>query len=117
MQYSPRVNLSDLTTSERETFVGLVRYVVRADGRFSVEEVDVLSRLAFEIGRGEFWALMRDSASRFVSRKEVLEAAATLVRPEMRGWMYQHLVALAAVDGIHPKETDFLEQLQFAWGI
>ena len=112
--YSDLVSMQ-LERHEQFAFVGLIRLMVRIDGDFSPAEVGAMQTLAKRFGSGVFWALMAESQETLVSDEEVLAVAGDVIRPEVQRWMYQALLELAAVDGIHPNESRLLDWLIEKW--
>ena len=109
------VTFTNLDANEQHAFVALVRLMIRADGRFTAPEVDALMRLAERLGRPRFWSLMNESVSLFPTRQDVLRLAGAVERLQVRAWIVRTLTDLAAVDGVHPREDDLLEQLTYLW--
>ncbi len=102
----------DLDENEKSALAALVRVVVRADGEFSVAEVQALTVLARELETACFWE--RVNSAHQLSIDE-LAAMVESVRARTRVWMYGVLLGLAAVDGVSEEEGDILDWLAATW--
>lgn len=111
------MDLSHLEPHERLAFAGLVRMLMRQDGEVTPEEAVAVSQIAKEAGPQQFWAAMNQAAECLPAPGDVSKAAGEVTRPEVRRWIYDHLVALAESDGVDVSEESLLRWLARAWAI
>jgi uncharacterized tellurite resistance protein B-like protein len=98
-------------------FVGLVRVMVRADGRMTDEEMDALSQLAAEVGPRAFWEAMRSAQESLPHPEDVYQAAAQIQRPAVRAWVHSVLLGISVSDGMDDTEATMLDRVLELWGI
>lgn len=113
--------LAALNPSELVVAGGLVRMIVRADGDFSPIEEAWLDALTAELtthsvvpGRGALWAAVSESAQRFPTSEDVLQAALS-IRVSMRPLVLALLSSVAAADRVSAQERDVLSLLRKMW--
>ena len=114
-----------LSESEALVLAGLLRQMIRADGRFTTEERQALSHVALEIAVGPppadaigevaLYALMDRAAQKFATDGALRAAASTVTRPEIRAAIHAMLFEVAASDTITVNEAQVLDWLAETW--
>jgi hypothetical protein len=125
-----------LTGEERLAFAGLVRWLVRLDGKFTEEEAAAIDAVAedifgnVEVGGGPYrpapedrpadpaaiWSLL-DQAGEELEEPHVRRLAEGVTRQAAREVIYGALYEIAASDVIAKQEWPFFEWLEQEWGI
>ncbi len=111
------MTLAELDEHEKLAFAGLLRLLVRVDGRFSTSEVAAITGLAKEMGSGEFWTLMREAQVEMATTDALRAAVGRVQRAEVREWIHSVLVGIAVADGIDETEDELLHWLSSAWNL
>jgi len=109
------VQLSDLEPHERLALAGLLRFLVRMDGKLSSDEVAALATLGKELGSTLFWQTMARAQQELESADDVVEAVERVERPHVREWIYGILMGIAVVDGLSDEESELLDWLLQTW--
>ncbi len=125
-----------LTPTEMLTFAGLLRKLIRMDGRFTEDERDALGRVALEvaesddagsgapyrgegsvapIGETKLFERIDQSAAAYPDDQKLREAALAVTRQAAREAMHALLFEVAASDVIGEGEGDLLEWLEEKW--
>jgi len=114
-----------LSESEALVLAGLLRQMIRADGRFTTEERQALAHVALEIavepastgaiGEVALYALMDEAAQKFATDDALRAAASTVTRPETRAAIHAMLFEVAASDTITVNEAQVLDWLAETW--
>lgn len=112
------MNLSDLTRDEQLVLGALIRLIVRADGRFTVEEEERIQAVGAEIGGADLlWRVISDSAQRYTREASIDQALPNVTRPEARGFVYDVVFSIAMANALAPGEAVVLDALRAAWDI
>lgn len=125
-----------LTPTEMLTFAGLLRKLIRMDGRFTEAEREALSRVALEvaesaeagadapyrgdgkiapIGETKLFERIEQAAESYPDDPTLRAAALAVTRPAAREAMHALLFEVAASDVIGEGEGDLLEWLEEKW--
>jgi len=125
-----------LTPTEMLTFAGLLRKLIRMDGRFTEAEREALSRVALEvaesedaasgapyrgeaplspIGETKLFERIEQSADAYPDDARLRAAALEITRQSAREAMHALLFEVAASDVIGEGEGDLLEWLEEKW--
>jgi hypothetical protein len=130
-------DVTGLTRIELLVLAGLLRLMVRADGKVDPAEIEALDGVHLRVAEllgdegaayrasaarkpideatwGSIWDM---SASQQPGRDRVLAAAARVERAEAREAIYAILCDVAAADTIAPAETALLDHLASTWGL
>lgn len=109
-------NLKDLPASDQLALAGMLRLLVRLDGKFSAEEQEALEDISVEFGQQTFWQLM-DEASRKLPDDSAIREAALAVSEPARALVYDCVLRVAQSDTIQVRELDLLDFLRQNWKI
>jgi uncharacterized tellurite resistance protein B-like protein len=109
--------LTELTPDEQLALVGLIIFVVDADGQASTEEMKEFRAVAAEMGRKEFDAAFRQAKQRFSVQGDAVAFARTVERPWARELILTVLHDLAQADGISPEEHALIDAVGAHWGL
>jgi len=111
------MRLTELTRDEQHLLGGLVRLVIRSDGRFTEAEEQLVDSLGEEMGdgRGAIWKLISASSQRYPMDDEVREALPEVTRPEARKVLLRVMERVAASDGVSAPEQALLDAVRSAW--
>ena len=108
----------ELSDSELLALVTLARYVMRADGRVTEEEIRTMMAMAREVGLRAFSdALERTDDAPRVGRDELMQLAGLVKGEEKRAYMFELLKGVAAADQVDEAEQDLLDALAVTWGL
>jgi uncharacterized tellurite resistance protein B-like protein len=110
-------SLSELTHDEQLALVGLIVYLVDADGQASTEEMIEFREVAVEMGRKEFDAAFRLAKAKFTSQEDAISYAKTVERPWARELILTVLHDLAQADGISDEEHALIDTVASHWGL
>lgn len=134
--------IDSLTPSETLAFAGLLRKIIREDGRFTDAEREALARVALRIaeveeptatqsatayrdaasspaaiGQRRLYALIEKAAETFVDDDALRTAAIAVRRPEARAAMHALLFDVATSGASPSGETRLLDWLADQWDI
>lgn len=110
--------LTDLQKDEALALGGLVRLMIRADGRFSEAEEAQVNAIGADIGGAEtFWRCISESAQALKTEADVRRAAKAISRREAQEFIYDIVTSVAVVDALSPAEEGLLDQLRSSWNI
>lgn len=109
------MDVHELTQSEQNVLVGVVRHLVMIDEELSDSELYDLIRLGYRIGRDEFKEALRVTEALHSDAGQVLEFARSVTRLEAQVRIEAELTRIAAGDGIHDGEADFITRLLMNW--
>jgi hypothetical protein len=105
----------ELGRNEQLVLAGLLRLLVRLDGRFSDEEQETLEDIAIDFGEKTFWQLM-DEAGRQLPDETAIRVAAEAVRSsDARELIYKLVLSVAQSDCIQGREQTLLDFLRDTW--
>lgn len=108
----------ELNAEEVIALVSLARYVMKADGRVTQEEVQAMKGIAKHVGVVLFSdALERTRDLPDISGPEVLKHARALRGEDKHIFAFRQLAELAASDGIADPEMTLLNALAAEWGL
>lgn len=111
------LEINELTREEELALIGLLKAVVQADKRLSVEENLELKRLAAQIGPEHFEARVEEAKALFVTLGDIKRYAEGIERQPARQLIFNLLLKLAKSDGLIAEEEDLLSWLAGSWGI
>jgi hypothetical protein len=110
------ISLQDLLPHELAALAGLVRVLVRADGRFTPQESAAIDRIAAADGATDLlWQAISTSAQKAQTDDQIAEAVASVKRLEAQIRIVALLDELAAADGVQPAETALLTDIRRRW--
>lgn len=110
------MKLNELTAAELQALVGLLKLVVRADGRLTDEELSDLEAFGQEAGL-DAWVDAVDEVDRSLhTRDAVLQHAARIERAEVRDEIVGRLRQVAGTDGITEQEAAVIDEVRGLWG-
>lgn len=109
------MKLDDLQQTEKLALVGLARILIRADGEFSREEAQSLTRISEELGAEQFWQLNMQAAE--IDDEQIKQYARDVVRIPVRELIYGTLYEIAVAGMITDAESDMLDWLSDLWGM
>jgi hypothetical protein len=113
-----------LTAEEMLVLAGLLRKLVRIDGRFTEDEHAAISRLAGTvsetsdakpIGAKTLFARIDQASEKYPDDQALRSAALATTRPEAREIIHALLFDVAASGAIGKGEADLLEWLEEKW--
>lgn len=104
-----------LAANEQLVLAGLLRMLVRLDGKFSDEEQEALEELASDFGEKTFWQLMDEAGRQLPDEAAIREAAATIRSPDARERIYGLVLGVAQADCIQGREQTLLDFLRESW--
>lgn len=108
------MTLDDLSQPEQVVLLALVGLMARMDGSVSQEELELLERIADELGDERFEAA-RDSAAALVDNAAILDAAGKVERDEAREVIFELVYDIAVRDTIAESEAALLNELAKLW--
>jgi hypothetical protein len=108
------MTLDDLSQSEQVVLLALVGLMARVDGNVSQDELELLERIADEIGETRFEAA-RDAAAALVDNAAILREARQVERPEAREIIFELVYDIAVRDTIAESEGALLNELAALW--
>lgn len=108
------MTLEELEKHEQVALIALLGLMARLDLQASADEVELLRRVASEIGAERFEAASAEAAQ-LPDGAAILRAAAAVERPEAREVIYELLYDMAVTDSIVEQEDKMLEQLADLW--
>lgn len=113
-----------LTPAEMLVLAGLLRKLVRIDGRFSEEERAAISGIAGTvsesddgkpIGARTLFGRIEQASEHYPDDQTLRSAALAMSRPEARQTIHALLFDVAASDAIGKGEADLLDWLEEKW--
>jgi hypothetical protein len=110
------MTLDDLSQPEQVVLLSLLGLMARMDGSVSAGELELLEQIADEIGPQRFEAA-RDAAAALADGAAILQAAASVVRPEAREIIFELVYGIALRDTIAESESALLNELAKLWGL
>jgi len=111
------MKLDDMNATERMALGTLVRKMVGIDGEYSAEEAANLEQVAEELGKDDFWHLIRDAGQEDLSDQSLQARAKAVEREEVQKTIYRTLFGIATAGSIVASEGDLLDWLAEAWGL
>ena len=108
------MTLDDLSQPEQVVLLALVGLMARMDGSVSQDELELLERIADELGEKRFEAA-RDAAAALVDNAAILRAASEVERLEAREVIFELVYDIAVRDTIAPSEAVMLNELAALW--
>ena len=110
--------LTELDAEERLALVGLVKAVILADGRVSVDEAREVRKVVEALGPESYQRSLDAFDARFPDQKSFQSFLGTLVRPEARELIYGTiLTGAASADTMDREESELLDWLGKLWNI
>ncbi|MBW2527878.1 MAG: hypothetical protein JRI23_27095 [Deltaproteobacteria bacterium] len=110
------MRLHELTEEEQLALGGVVRLVVRRDGKFTPEESARLDQLGGYHGSAELlWSAISASSQSHKTDSEIYEAAAGVSRLEAQALLIAIADRLADADVVTRQEHDLLLRLRGLW--
>jgi hypothetical protein len=110
------VTLEELQHHEQVALIALLGLMARLDLQATPDEVELLRRVASEIGAERFEAASGEAA-RLPDGAAILRAASKVERPEAREVIFELLYDMAITDTIVEREGQMLDQLAELWGL
>jgi hypothetical protein len=108
--------LKDLEKHERNTFGGLIRMMLRADGNFTEEEEARVNEIGEALGGADLvWRVISDSAQAFPEDAQIRESVKAVARPEARVLILEALSKISASDGVDNSEQALTAWLEREW--
>lgn len=104
-----------LEAGEQLVLAGLLRLLVRLDGKFSDEEQAALEDLASDFGEKTFWQLMDEAGRKLPDEAAIRDRVALVRSEEARTLIYKLVLDVARVDCIQGREQGLLDWLREAW--
>ena len=108
------MTLDDLSQPEQVVLLALVGLMARMDGNVSQDELELLERIADELGEPRFGAA-RDAAAALVDNAAILRAAGQVEREEAREVIFELVYDIAVRDTIAESEAALLNELAVLW--
>lgn len=110
------MNLTELEPNEKTALIGLIAYMIDADGVVDDEEMEEVSRLAEEMDIADL-AEQIDMARRlYPTREMMLKAAAKVSRESARELIRTVLFDVSTSDGKREQsESDLLDDVTQIW--
>jgi hypothetical protein len=108
--------LKDLPASDQLALAGMLRLLVRLDGKFSAEEQEALEDISIEFGQQTFWHLMDEAGRKLADDAAIREAALAVTEPA-RALVYDCLLRVAQSDTIQVRELALLDFLREKWNL
>ncbi len=110
------IGLHDLLPHEIAALAGLLRVIVRTDGRFSPQESAAIGRIAAAEGaRDLLWQAISTSAQTARTDDAIAAAAAAVTRVEAQIRIVALLDEVALSDGVVPAESAVLADVRRRW--
>lgn len=109
------MEVAQLTREEQDVLVVAARHLVLIDGELSDAELYELLRLGYAIGRDAFAESVARTDAFHKDRAKVLDFARKVTRVEAQVRIESELVRVAASDGLHDGESDFVTKLALTW--
>ncbi len=110
------MKLTDLEKHERNTFGGLVRMMLRADGDFTEAEEARVNEIGEALGGAALvWRVISDSAQAFPDDARIRASVKAVARPEARALILDTLSKISASDGVDPSERELTAWLEREW--
>ncbi|HJL18766.1 MAG TPA: TerB family tellurite resistance protein [Sandaracinaceae bacterium LLY-WYZ-13_1] len=110
-------SIDDLHAHEQLALGGLLRVLIRLDGRFTPAEEAQLARVGEELGGADdLRAVVARSAEVLADDAAIRDVARQVERPEARLLIREALEAVARADTIHPAEQSLLDWCDELWG-
>lgn len=118
-------HIDELSHAELLALGGLLRLLVRLDGRFSDAEREALRQVASMVGEagaapiGEerLFAILDEAASTLTDDEALRSAALGVTRPEARGAIHAAVTFVANVDVAPDRELSLLDWLAREWNL
>ncbi len=115
MSVNDSTGARSLAAGEQLVLAGLLRMLVRLDGKFSDEEQEALEDLASDFGEKTFWQLMDEAGRQLPDEAAIRDAAAAIQNPEARERIYGLVLGVAQSDCIQGREQTLLDFLRESW--
>lgn len=112
---SDNLGARSLGGDEQLVLAGLLRLLVRLDGKFSDEEQEALEDLAADFGEKTFWQLMDEAGRQLPDEATIRDRAATVTAPDARETIYKLVLGVAQADCIQGREQNLLDWLRQSW--
>ncbi|MBI3203207.1 MAG: hypothetical protein HYZ29_16835 [Myxococcales bacterium] len=104
-----------LEAGEQLVLAGLLRLLVRLDGKFSDEEQAALEELASDFGEKTFWQLMDEAGRKLPDETAIRERVGLVRGEEARTLIYKLVLEVARADCIQGREQGLLDWLREVW--
>lgn len=111
------MELNDLSHNERVVMLALMEFLVEADSAGSSDEAVHVAELASAYGKENYLALLEEARGDRRTEEEFHELVASVESQETRDFIYGKVMECAMDDGIHHRESEFLEWLVNEWDI
>ena len=104
-----------LDADEQLVLAGLLRLLVRLDGKFSDEEQAALEELAGDFGEKTFWHLMDEAGRKLPDEASIRDRVSVVRNDEVRALIYGLVLTVAQSDCIQGREQGLLDWLRESW--
>jgi hypothetical protein len=108
------MTLQELEMHEQVALVALLGLLARLDSQASSGELELLKRVASEIGLDRFEQVANEAAE-LPDGQAILDAAVTVTRPEAREIIYELVYDMAINETVVEEEDKLLEHLATVW--
>lgn len=110
------MKIKDLEKHERDTFGGLMRMMLRADGDFTEAEEARVNEIGEALGGAALvWRVISDSAQAFPKDEQIRASVKAVVRPEARALILDAIGRISASDGVDTSERELAAWLGREW--
>lgn len=109
------MDVHELTQDEQNVLVAVARHLVLIDDEVSDSELYDMIRLGYRMGKEEFKEALRVTEDFHTDAPKVLEFARAVTRLQAQVRIEEELTRIAAGDGIHDDEADFITRLRMTW--
>ncbi len=110
------MKINDLEKHEQDTFGGLVRMMLRADGDFSEQEEERINEIGEELGGASLmWRLISNSAQALPKDEQIRESVDSVTRPVARHLILDVIGGIAASDGVDTAELELVDWVRHVW--
>ena len=110
------MNLTELEPNELTALIGLIAYMIDADGVVDDEEMEEVSRLAEEMDIPDLAAQIDMARRLYPTRDMMLSAAAKVTRDNARDLIRTVLFDVSTSDGRREQaESDLLDEVTQIW--
>ena len=111
------MTLDQLDKNEILALIGLCKWMVRADGVLSDEELGALGEISSKVGWDRWEECFQSARVELTTRAAVHAAVKDVIRLEARALIYDVLVSLAGADELVKAEERLLQWLGEEWHI
>jgi hypothetical protein len=110
------MTLAELTKPEKVALLALLGLMARLDGQVFDDEINMLKRVASEIGPEDFEQCAAEAA-RLPDNESILETAKVVTRQDAREVIYELLFDMAVREAIAERESELLDWLAKTWDL